>query len=691
MENNELKKALKDSKDLLKKIEAGLKKDVNNAQLKSSKRKLEKRIKEFEDEIAEDTKKVEKGVKKTAKKVKKMTEADFQKAKNEIKQLTGKTEAECEAIIEKYRDLRKKANVTRKAEEKAKESNKKRIDSLRKSDDLISGTTEKSAGSVLETTANRVEKKIDKELEKTENKAKREAEKQVKSQKNITEQEKTKIVKEKVEEKVKAQVQKESRQYVADTLKIVESVSKTLKNYNPEEARTFLLKLRSAIDKLLQQKFEVGGEIFTQPLQVRQGALDSFSVNYERGGKIAKDYVLDRYFVYVERDSYEEGVLENVNNWSSSDFYDNNKSFSSKSALMKFIKGVIERDTQDDNIRDDFFNIETDGDLTTIDYSVLCRYYEDYGFYQKAKKEEIERWKKGELELFSVGVTFLVEVYERRVRAEFAKGGRMKRQGFNDKLDESLGMRRGKESRMRQSMKDRRDESKGMEKAMGRRAYASVGTMDKGRRMMAKGGEIIKIEKINEIKKKYPNLEPTLAQMDKKLHISIVSDNKAELDKVNKEFFRGNAIFEPYTDDGSMLNLLSPEVFAKGGRMKRQGFNDKLDESLGMRRGKESRMRQSMKDRRDESKGMEKAMDRRAYASVGTMDKGRRMMKKGGKSETFIQDVTKSPDFKKGAFTKKAKQRGISTTEFMNRVLSNPKKYDMTTRRQAQFMKNITK
>ena len=31
MENNELKKALKDSKDLLKKIEAGLKKDVNNA------------------------------------------------------------------------------------------------------------------------------------------------------------------------------------------------------------------------------------------------------------------------------------------------------------------------------------------------------------------------------------------------------------------------------------------------------------------------------------------------------------------------------------------------------------------------------------------------------------------------------------------------------------------------------------
>lgn len=57
-----------------------------------------------------------------------------------------------------------------------------------------------------------------------------------------------------------------------------------------------------------------------------------------------------------------------------------------------------------------------------------------------------------------------------------------KRQGYNARLDESLGMRRGKESGKKQSMKDRRDESKGMEKAMGRRAYASVKSMDKGSR-----------------------------------------------------------------------------------------------------------------------------------------------------------------------------------------------------------------
>ena len=36
---------------------------------------------------------------------------------------------------------------------------------------------------------------------------------------------------------------------------------------------------------------------------------------------------------------------------------------------------------------------------------------------------------------------------------------------------------------------------------------------------------------------------------------------------------------------------------------KKQGYDDRLDESLGMRTGKESTKKQSMKDRRDESYG----------------------------------------------------------------------------------------
>ena len=59
-------------------------------------------------------------------------------------------------------------------------------------------------------------------------------------------------------------------------------------------------------------------------------------------------------------------------------------------------------------------------------------------------------------------------------RAKQSIGG--KSQGYDDRLDESLGARHGKKS---QSFKARRDESKGAEKAAGHRAYSAVSTMDK--------------------------------------------------------------------------------------------------------------------------------------------------------------------------------------------------------------------
>lgn len=40
--------------------------------------------------------------------------------------------------------------------------------------------------------------------------------------------------------------------------------------------------------------------------------------------------------------------------------------------------------------------------------------------------------------------------------------------------------------------------------------------------------------------------------------------------------------------------------------MKMQAMKDRMDESLGMRRGKESSKKQTLKDRRDESMGMKK-------------------------------------------------------------------------------------
>lgn len=58
-----------------------------------------------------------------------------------------------------------------------------------------------------------------------------------------------------------------------------------------------------------------------------------------------------------------------------------------------------------------------------------------------------------------------------------------------------------------------------------------------------------------------------------------------------------------------------------------QGYNDRMDESLGMsHRGGHS---QTMGDRRRESAGMENRMNRRKYSRVGTMDRGDRFMSEG--------------------------------------------------------------
>jgi len=207
---------------------------------------------------------------------------------------------------------------------------------------------------------------------------------------------------------------------------------------------------------------------------------------------------------------------------------------------------------------------------------------------------------------------------------DFAKGGMM--QGYNDRLDESLGNRDGVEPMMMQSYKDRRDESKGMEKSMGRRAYQSVGTMDK----MAKGGELKSIMSKKDIGVVIPK---TYQIGDKEFgntyKVKRVNTKKYSDNDKNRhynfriwEYDKSLDLFDEIKSPSGKLKALEriemSKDYAKGG--KTQGYNDRLDESLGNRDGVEPMMMQSYKDRRDESKGMEKSMGRRAYQSVGTMD-----------------------------------------------------------------------
>ena len=62
-----------------------------------------------------------------------------------------------------------------------------------------------------------------------------------------------------------------------------------------------------------------------------------------------------------------------------------------------------------------------------------------------------------------------------------AAGGKVKKEGYNARLDDSMGARSGKKS---QSETARRNESKGMEKSMGKGAYSGASTM------MSDGGKV---------------------------------------------------------------------------------------------------------------------------------------------------------------------------------------------------------
>jgi len=85
----------------------------------------------------------------------------------------------------------------------------------------------------------------------------------------------------------------------------------------------------------------------------------------------------------------------------------------------------------------------------------------------------------------SVGKDY-VEADKMKGMKKYQAGG-MEGQGFNDRLDESMGARNGPKM---QGMEARRDESEGMEEAMGRRKFAGNRSMDKAMPRMKKGGKV---------------------------------------------------------------------------------------------------------------------------------------------------------------------------------------------------------
>ena len=73
---------------------------------------------------------------------------------------------------------------------------------------------------------------------------------------------------------------------------------------------------------------------------------------------------------------------------------------------------------------------------------------------------------------------------------------------------------------------------------------------------------------------------------------------------------------------------------------KKQGYNDREDESLGERDGKESSKKQSEKDRRDEAKGEAKSKGKPDYIDIdGDGDKEESMKKAAKEAKNEMMDM----------------------------------------------------
>jgi len=105
-------------------------------------------------------------------------------------------------------------------------------------------------------------------------------------------------------------------------------------------------------------------------------------------------------------------------------------------------------------------------------------------------------------------------------------------------------------------------------------------------------------------------------------------------------FAEGDAATYSPSSDPDMVNSIQTEpTNAEPDLFGSQGYNDKMDESMGVRDGTEATMEQSMKDRRDEASAMDKGHSRmhRKYDDVMTMDaESKNRWVKGKNGKTYV-------------------------------------------------------
>jgi hypothetical protein len=206
-----------------------------------------------------------------------------------------------------------------------------------------------------------------------------------------------------------------------------------------------------------------------------------------------------------------------------------------------------------------------------------------------------------------------------------------KKQGYDDREDESLGARRGAEKDKEQSMKDRRDDS-----------YGKFGKRDDEAEGKAKGPGKNKVKK--------ESLDNDLAEIDRQAQIVAM---EAKLDKLSEVIEAKSDRINMVTEDDNLSELMDKKkmkqmqkevkilekrkakmekIYEKScGKKyqkvevvdeveeieeKKQGYNDRLDDAEGAKHGKK---KQDMAQRRADSENMEKADGKRKFSGDSKM------------------------------------------------------------------------
>jgi len=283
--------------------------------------------------------------------------------------------------------------------------------------------------------------------------------------------------------------------------------------------------------------------------------------------------------------------------------------------------------------------------------------FPDMGGYQSVKSIDAQN-KKESIDAIAkiTSPSFAKKVYDYVQEEKMAKGGKVK--GF-DALSKKVAARyEGKKVPSKFQKEYGKTYDKEEAKEVGDKVAAKVYRLQLAKKgKMAKGGEVKDYEKIsdeilkfleskkgrevkvyNEFPNKYGdntidyvvkyNIEDRYNYDKREIKIDFATKRLYIFGGENQGYFP----FKTVNDIKKIINKYAfggdglYAIYAKGGKLD-QGFNDRLDESLGNLNAKEAKMKATFKARRDESKGENKAVGKRPYSTVKTMDK----MEKGGK------------------------------------------------------------